>query len=210
MAVPPTIPTSFVPHSAASDMRRTPGDFAVAFGFIAYFVCGLSIVAALAVFGYGHLLAAQKTAKDKQLADADAALDPATVTNFVRLRDRLSSGAQLLQNHVAYSGLFTVLEKTLPQTVRLGQVHVAQGAAAAQGVSTIILSANGTAKTFNALAAASDALAADGRIKGAIFSGITVATTGGVNFTLTATVDPALVAFTAPATAATSTDTTTP
>jgi Tfp pilus assembly protein PilN len=51
----------------------------------------------------------------------------------------------------------------------------------------------GTAKSFNALAAASTALASDGRIKDVIFSAITVNKDATVSFSVSATLDPKIV-----------------
>ena len=53
----------------------------------------------------------------------------------------------------------------------------------------------GVAKSFNALAAASAAFAADGRIKDAIFSNININRDSSVSFALAATLDPKIIAF---------------
>lgn len=194
MAVPPTIPTSFVPHPGGSEMRRSSTDLTGAFGFFAYFVFALTVLSAFAVFGYDRLLAAQQASKDAELAEAESKLDQATVSSIVRLRDRLSSGQTLLNNHIALSNLFDTLETILPTNLRLTQVRIAM-----DSDGKVTFSANGTAKTFNTLAQASEALGKESRIKDAIFSDIVVAANNSVGFSLTATLDPQLIAFTPPA-----------
>ncbi len=198
MALPPAIPTSFVPHPASAGGRRFRSDFSGAFGFFAYGVLGLALLLALGVFAYGRILAAEQSAKDAALAKAEAAIDSATVESFVRLRDRLNSSAQLLANHPAFSNFFSALETLLPATVRFTALHLTladDGTATLQGA--------GAAKSFNALAALSTALSADGRIKDAIFSGIVVnAKDNSVSFVLAATLDPKLIAFAPPEAAA--------
>ncbi len=189
MALPPTIPTSFVPHSSSAP-RRFRSDFSGAFGFFAYGVLGIVILLALGVFLYGRILAADKISKDKALAVAEATIDSKAVEDFVRLRDRLLSNKALLNNHVAFSGFFATLERILPSTVRFTALRLSLDAT---GIARV--SGAGVAKNFNALAAASTAFASDGRVKDAIFSSISVNKDSSVTFALTATLDPNLIAF---------------
>lgn len=190
MDLPPTIPTSFVPQSASAAARRFRTDFTGAFGFFAYGVLAVVFALAIGVFFYGRILAATQAGKDAALTKAEAAIDPATVVGFVRLRDRLNSGTTLLANHIAFSGFFTLLETLQPTTVRLTSLHLALTDA-----KTVKLEGSGTAKSFNALAAASTAFATDGRIKEAIFSNIVVNKDSSVSFALAATLAPSLVTF---------------
>ena len=189
MALPPTIPTSFVPHSSVVP-RRFSADFTGAFGFLAYAVLGVVFLLALGVFFYGRILAADKASKDEELLAKVQAIDPKTIEIFVRLRDRLTSSATLLSNHVAFSGFFSSLEKILPTTVRFTTLHLSLDAAGSSKVDGA-----GISKNFNTLAAASTALAADGRIKDAIFSNINVNKDSSVSFSLAATLDPAIIVF---------------
>ena len=190
MALPPTIPTSFVPHSAGASARRFRSDFSDAFGFLVYLILFIALALSAGVFFYGRILAVSKASKDTQLASAQAAIDPATVENFVRLRNRLISGETLLQQHVAFSTFFSSLEKILLTTVRFTALDLTisdLGVAKATG--------SGTAKSFNALAAASNAFAADGHIKDAIFSNISVNRDASVSFSFSATLDPKIISF---------------
>lgn len=189
MALPPMIPTSFVPHSSAAP-RKFRTDLTGAFGFFAYVVLGIVFVLALGVFIYGRILAADKASKDNELQTKVQAIDPKTVETFVRLRDRLTSSATLLNSHVAFSGFFSSLEKILPITVRFTTLHLSLDATGASKVEGA-----GVAKNFNALAVASTAFATDGRIKDAIFSGIKINKDSSVSFSLVATLDPSIVVF---------------
>lgn len=192
MAIPPTIPTSFVPHSASVGARSFRADVSDLFGIVAYLILGIVFLGALGVFFYGRILVATQSAKDAALAKVEAAIDPVTVEGFVRLRDRLTSGTTLLNGHGAPSLFFTALGTVLPATVRFTALHLSLGAAGA-----VKLDGTGIAKNFNALAAVSAAFAADGRIKDAIFSNIVVrAADNSVSFVLSAVLDPKLVAFT--------------
>lgn len=190
MALPPTIPTSFVPHAAGAAPQKFRSDFGGAFGFFAYGVLGIVFLLALGVFSYDRLLVADRAAKDTALAKAVDSIDQPTVESFVRLRNRLNQSETLLKKHVAFSNFFGVLETLLPGSVRFSTLHIALDST---GVAKI--DAAGTAKSFNALASASTAFAADGRIKDAIFSKISINKDNSVNFGLTASLDPKLMAF---------------
>ena len=195
--LPPTIPTSFVPHpgSGGAQARRSSVEIGGLFGITAYALLGIAFLLAIAVFSYGRILAASESAKAEELAKAQANIDPATVQNFVRLRDRLSSSATLLNSHVAFSNFFSLLESTMPANVRFTTVHLSTDDSRA-----VRLEASGVAKSFNALAAVSTAFAKDGRVKDAIFSNITInRADNSITFALVASLDPRLTSFLPPA-----------
>ncbi len=190
MALPPTIPTSFVPHSSSTGVQKFRSDFIGAFALFSYVILGIVFVLALGVFLYGRVLAGQQASKDAALAKATAAIDPATVEGFVRLRNRLNQGETLLGKHVAFSNFFTSLQSILPASVRFSTLHLSLDATGAARVEAV-----GAAKSFNALAAVSTAFASDGNIKDAIFSKITINKDNTVSFGLSATLNSKLVEF---------------
>ena len=192
MALPPTIPTSFVPRPNSSAVRHR-SDLTGAFSFIGYGILALVVIFSIGAFVYSQLLATEQANKDQALAKQVAAIDPQTVAKFVHLRDRLSYGLTLLNKHPAFTGFWSTLISTMPSGVRFNTLHLA-----IDGAGQVILGGAGVAKSFNALAATSDAFAKDGRIKDAIFSGIRVQGNA-VSFALSATIDPSLIAFSVPA-----------
>lgn len=191
MALPSDVPTSFVPHPASAAPRRSFTDLSGTLSFFAYMIFVIVFVSALGVFLYARILAADRSSKDAALAKVEANIDPATIDSFVRLRDRLASSKTLLANHVAFSEFFSSLGTLMPATVRFTSLHLS-----INDDGTVSMSGSGVAKSFNALAFASTALANDGRIKDAIFSNITVnAKDNSVSFALSAALDPKTVAF---------------
>ncbi len=168
-----------------------------AFAFFGYGLLALMLVAAGGVFSYSHILESQKTAKDAELAKMEASIDPKTADGFVRLRDRLQSGKTLVANHLALSRFFGDFDTLIPTGVRFSALSLAPVTGASGK-----LTAAGSARTFNQLAVLSSNFAADGNIRDAIFSNLTVdPQSGAVAFTLTASVDAALTAFSAEAVA---------
>ena len=184
------MPTSVVPHVQTSGLRRTRTDFELVFGFFSYIVLGVIFAVAIGVFFYGRILASDLATKDAALAKAEAAIDPATVESFVQLRDRLNSSRTLLGNHVALSGFFSALETLLPSTVRFTSLHIVVDTA-----KTTTVEGTGVSKNFNALSAASNAFADDGRIKDVIFSKMNINKDSSVSFDFSATLDPKILAF---------------
>jgi hypothetical protein len=210
MALPPTIPTSFVPHPSSASQKRFKVDFVGAFGLLSMVIFVLMIVLAVVVFLYKGALTVAKENKTAELIEKQKSIDPAVAQSFVRLSNRLTSGQMLLDNHIAFSGFYSTLGDILPNTVRFSSLHVA----ATEG-KKMTLDGAGVAKNFNALAAASSEFAKNGGIKDAIFSKVLVNKDNSVSFSLTATIDPELVEFraadlaAAPAPAAATTSATT-
>jgi Tfp pilus assembly protein PilN len=189
MALPSTIPTSFVPRSTAQH-RLGSGDFSGVFDFLSYLVLVVVFVLSIGVFVYGRVLTAQLETKNAELDKAEKAIDPETIQSFVQLRDRLAISEGLLKNHVQFSSFFTALESLLPANVRLVSLHMATDDSLVTRVE-----GTGVAKSFNALAAASSAFASDGRIKDVIFSAITINQDTSVSFSISAKLDQKIVTY---------------
>jgi len=171
-------------------------DFVGAYSFFAYLVFVAVLALGVGAFLYNNVLVAQKLEKEKQLVQEGAEIDSSLAQSFIRLHDRLDSGQKLLATHVAFSNFFTTLGQLLPVTVRFNSLHTTYSSTGA-----VTLEGSGVAKNFNALASASASFAADGKIKDAIFSDIVIGRDNSVTFSLSATLDQALVAFTLPVTA---------
>jgi hypothetical protein len=188
VALSPGIPTSFVPRQATSDQRRPRTAGHNLFLVIAMFIFGLSIIAAIGTYAYDRYLTHALQVKAEDLANAQKDVNQDQVENFVRLRDRLTYGQDLLNNHVALSQVFDVLEAQTLASVRFSTLDLTVA-----DDHTAHIDITGTAKNFNALAAQSNAFAAEKGIRRAIFSGIVVNANKTVNFKLTADLDSKLL-----------------
>lgn len=191
MALPPTIPTSFVPHTSTAVQRRYTFDFIGIFNVVAYLIFFITLALAGGVFFYAQVLEGQLKSANAKLAAEQKKIDPTIAQNFVRLDNRLTSATTLLGNHLALSNFFETLGTILPNTVRFSSLRIA----VADG-GKVSIDGTGVAKNFNALAFASASFASDGRIKDAIFSRLSVNKDNSVSFSISATVDPAFVLFT--------------
>jgi hypothetical protein len=197
VALSPSIPTSFVPKQPVTPGRkRSSGtNFLLLVSFI---IIAVTVISAGSIFAYQQYLQGVENTKGSELVQAQNSVSQSTVDQFVTLRNRLTAADTVLNQHVALSQFFNVLDSLTLQNVSFSALSIA---VADDRTATINLM--GSAKDFNSLAAESTAFASNPHIKSAIFSNIMVAAdTGYVTFTITATLDPALVTETA-ATAAT-------
>jgi hypothetical protein len=188
VALSPGIPTSFVPRQSTPDQRRAQSGGHNLFLVISMFVFGLAILAAAGTYAYDRYLAHELQVKAEELAIAQRQVNEEQVEEFVRLRDRLTYGRDLLGNHIALSQVFDVLEAQTLASVRFTNLDLTVA-----DDHTAQIEIEGTARNFNALAAQSNAFAAEKGIRRAIFSGIIVNPNKTVNFRLTADLDAKLV-----------------
>jgi hypothetical protein len=188
VALSPGIPTSFVPKQPVQPVRRPMQSGTNLFLIVSLVIAGIVALVAVGTFLYGRFLSQALVSKQAQLATAQGQVDENTIEDFVRLRDRLASAKGLMSNHVVLSNFFDTLETLTLQGVRFDTMKLTIA-----GDNTAELEMSGTAKSFNALAAQSNAFAGEKRIKRAIFSDITVTTTKLVSFKMTGDIDSKLI-----------------
>ncbi len=205
MALPPTIPTSFVPHMGSASPSRARLEPVVFLNVLAYILLGIVCVLALGIFAYERILTSSHTSKEAELSMVQATIDSATIEGFVRLHNRLESSRSLLAAHPAFSKIFSSFEKTLPMKTRFTSLTFA-----VQEDGTALINGTGIAQSFNVLAATSQMFASDMRIKNAVFSNIRVNKDGSVVFSLSAKVDQKNLTFSLEDRVSTSASTTTP
>lgn len=188
MALPPTIPTSFVPKQpVANQQRRSRASNGLLY-YIAFFVLGVTIVGAGLTFGYKTYLDTVQTARKNRLDSVEKTIDATTVEDFIRLRNRIQVAQGLLDQHVVMSQFFDVLESLTLQNVRFKALQLL-----VDEDRTVKIDMHGVARSFNALAAESAAFASEKRIKRAIFSNIMADKSGAVSFSLQAELSQKLV-----------------
>lgn len=190
MALSPSIPTSFVPKQPVAPLREKKGGWNV-FWLAAAVLFLASVIGAGGVFAFKQYLVGVKDAKLAELQAADEKIRASTVTEFVRLRDRFDAAHGILENHIMFSHFLEVLEARTIQNVRFSSLKfnlLPDG--------TYEIGMEGVARTFNALAAQSSLFNEEQYFKRAIFSDIAVNANNTVNFTLSALLDPALLAMT--------------
>jgi len=185
----PQVSTSFIPKKPLVEGRRG-GAFGLIF-LLALLIFIGSVVAAGAAFLYGTYLTNSITAKARSLETAQGAFESAgAIENLIRLDSRINEARGLLQSHVAPSAIFFFLSAQTLERVRFTSfAYQLKG----DGSATIEL--QGATDDFQTIALQSDQFGASKVLRNIIFSEITVEAEGGVSFSLSATVDPALLLY---------------
>lgn len=189
MAVPPTIPTSFVPKQPVEMYPRQSTSGSNILMVVSLILLGVALLLSVGVFVYGRYLSGQSTAKAAEIEKAQVGVNQDTVEKYIRLSDRLRSADTLMGQHVMLSQFFDVLESLTLKNVRFASLSVT-----VNDDQSADIKMTGAAENFNALAVQSAAFAKEPRIKQAIFSGIKAdSKTGVVSFLVSAKLDSKLV-----------------
>jgi hypothetical protein len=189
VALSPSIPTSFVPKQPVSPGNKRYSAGTNVLLIISLVVLGIAVFISAGVFLYSAYLASVEKTKGDELVSAQNSVSADTLTQFIRLRDRLNASKTILSQHVMLSQFFSLLENITVQNVHFSSLQVTVAADRSAQISML-----GEARSFNALAAESSTFAAQKNIKSAIFSGIAVdSKTGTVTFTVNAALAPGLV-----------------
>lgn len=150
----------------------------------------LSLILAVAVFGYKFFLNYHITQMGTQLEEARAALQPETVQELVDLNSRLVSTESLMKRHRIISPVFKFLEASTPKSVRytdFGFNVTNKG---------LELTLRGAATSYTSLAVAADTVNKNPYLKDSVFSDLSLDEKGRVVFSFRSVVDPQLLSYT--------------
>lgn len=189
VALSPGIPTSFVPRQPVQATNRRAfmgGDNLFLVG--ALIVAGIALLLSGGVFAYDRYLGSALADKTTKLDEAKKAVNEEEIQEFVRLSTKISNVKTVLGKHIVLSQFFDTFENLTLQNVRFSSLTLTT---AADGSAK--LTALGTAKNFNTLAAQSNTLATEKNVKRAIFSTITLNSNNTVGFSLSAEIDPKII-----------------
>lgn len=188
----PQAGTSFIPkkplEGASSSISGGSVGLLMALALLVFVA---SVASAGAAFLYQRFLVSSIASKTESLRLAEAAFEPATINELIRLDSRINEAESILQKHVAPSTIFAFLSTQTLEKVRYNSFTYD---AKDDGSADITL--KGQAESFSVVALQSDQLGASKMLKDIIFSDINVdPVTNKVAFSVKATVDPALILY---------------
>lgn len=187
--------TSFIPKKTVEvgkRRRRSSMSIFMLGGIVVFFI---AVLASGGLFVYQRLIVRSIEKKQDALARAQEAFEPSLIRELSRLDERIGLVNTLLNEHVAPSSLLEVLEEVTLATVRFESFNFSIPENEEEGIKLVM---NGSAVGFNAVALQSDEFAKNEYLKDPIFSSLSVAETGEVTFSVTATVDPKLFIYEPP------------
>ncbi|MCI0619680.1 hypothetical protein L0Y40_01440 [Candidatus Wolfebacteria bacterium] len=180
-------PTSFIPKKTTGRQpRSSPLSF---LSLTASIVFVVALLGAGGVFLYGRFLEGSIIRKQDSLEQAREAFEPALIEELARLDTRMASAELLLGSHRALSNFFTVLEGLTLQNVRFSNFGYSEG------TTGDFITMEGEARSFNAVALQADVLSKSPYFHDVIFGDLAVNERGGVNFGVSATLDPSLLVY---------------
>lgn len=189
----PKFQSSFIPKGplvpSSAVFKTQPARHGTLLGFLSTWIFVLSIVAALAVFGYEFYLNSSITKMGGDLEAARANLEPDTIKEMARLDARIVGTEKLLTNHAVLSPLFDFLERNTLKTVRFTQFTFKETSDGLQ------VSMHGQARGYAALALQADVFNKSKDLKSTNFSNLDLDERGNVVFVVDAVVNPTLVSY---------------
>lgn len=184
--------TSFIPKKTF-DVGPAPkpagSSVSAVISFIAIIMLVLSVVSAAGAFLYERFLLTSIKNKEATLERAKSAFEPELIRELSRVDAKFTIGKSLLDHHVAPSGLLDLLEDVTLESVRFTSFSYLSDP---EGIHVVM---QGEARSFASVALQSDELGRNRSLRDTAFSGLTLDERGNVQFTVTATVDPALVSY---------------
>lgn len=179
----PQVSTSFIPKKPLTGERARGGmaGFLVLITLLIFIASG---VAAGGVFVYGGWLQRSLESKKSSLNASQEAYDPGVIEELVRFDARINQARTLLEKHVAPSSIFTFLSENTLEEVRFASFDYGLNES-----STATIEMKGEAKDFSTVALQSDRFGSSKMLREVVFSDIAIGGEGGVNFTVTATID---------------------
>lgn len=183
---------SFIPKKplGGPSVRSGGAAFGMFFVLVATLIFVASIFAAGGAFVFKGFLQSSIASKADTLQKAEAAFDPSTIQDLVRLDSRINNAESLLQKHVTALSIFNFFSQQTLQNVQFtGFTYELQENGVAQ------VSLTGVADGFATVALQSDQLGASKTLKNVVFSSIVVNATGRVGFNVKADLDPSLLSY---------------
>ena len=185
------INSNFIPHDTAQSagLRIHSGSIWDLVSLISAVLFVASVVLGVGVFLYQQFLEKSVSSKVDQLKRAQAAFEPPLIQEITRLDDRMRVEDIILGNHTTLSRFFHMLEQETLTTVSFKSLELE-----ATDSQNMAIRMEGSAKSVNSIALQADTFSKIGIISSPIFSNINRGTDG-VNFSLTARLNPVLLRF---------------
>lgn len=165
------------------------------FGFLAKIIFAISIIAAVGVFGYKFYLKYSIDRMKEELEVARVNVEPDTVSELVRINNRILSTKELIANHFVLSPFFEFLETSTARTVRFTDIDYLtadEGQGQGQGIEITL---SGEANNYGALAHQAEIFKESPYLTNQIFSDLNLDSRGNVLFTFSATVSRELLSY---------------
>lgn len=184
--------TSFIPkktYDVGPAPKKPQSSIAGILSFIGIILFVLSLVTAGGTFLYERYLETSLVRKQESLERAKSAFEPELIRELSRLDDKFVIGQRLLDEHIAPSAIFDLLEDLTVESVRFTSFSYS---VSEEGIR---INLDGQARSFAAVALQSDEFGKSRSLRQPEFTGLALDARGDVVFDVTALVDARLVSY---------------
>jgi hypothetical protein len=143
-----------------------------------------------ALYAYKLFITSSNEKKQAQIQEEIKNFEPELTRDLTILKARVDAGKILLDNHRAFSLLFSLLELNTAKTVQFKEFSYT-----VSPDKTIKLTMKGEARSYNAVAYQSDIFSKVEQLKNPMFTNIDLSESGSVMFSFTADLDPSTVLY---------------
>jgi hypothetical protein len=184
--------TSFIPKKPITESRLDGGGISL-FLLLSIIVFIVSLALVGGVWVWQKKLAKQIEDDKQALVQAKESYEEDTINPLIRLNDRMKESQTLLNNHIAVSPIFKMLEINVLRNVRLKTMNFNYADGGKIKVSLV-----GTAASYEVLSKQADAFGSESLrkfISQPVISDFNPTIDGKVDFNFSAIVDPGLVSY---------------
>ena len=190
----PKFKTSFIPKRPIQTMQGKAAsgrdDGVNFFMLIAVILFLVSALLGGGVFAYKITLKGAIKSQLENLDQARSAFEPKFISEATRLNSRIVNANRLINNHLAPSEIFHLLEDFTLQTISFSKFEFEDGEDG-----TIKIISAGEGDSFRSIVLQSDKFGESGYMRDVLFSDLEPNDFGNVNFTMDASIDPRLVLY---------------
>jgi hypothetical protein len=186
--------TSFIPKTSLNESSGTRVKTPLNILFlIAVILTIAAVVGAAGMFGFKYLIQTNIEAKRAELVEKEKTFDYTSMNDVVRIDKKLKAAEGLINNHIAVSNLFSLLEENTLRNLRFTSFdfnYIAKD--------KIAVTMKGEARNFGVVAKQTEAFSKMAGVKGfsdSIFSELNVNENGNVVFSFLTNINPTIVSY---------------
>jgi hypothetical protein len=184
--------TSFIPKKTVIESpKRAGGGGGGIFNLIAFVIFIASLLSAGGAYFYRQSVSANIEEYKTSLIRARNQFEPGAIRELQILDKRLNAATKILNQHVAVSPIFELLQDITLPTVRYSDFSYVIDDAK----SKVDIKMKGEAKDYNFIALQADLFSDNKFIKNPIFSDFVLDQTSNIDFNLTFSVDKSLISY---------------
>jgi hypothetical protein len=184
--------SSFIPESDSLEPptggRKSTGGNALVLISIGLLV--LTILAAAGLFLYKNRVQSKLSERQQELKEKRSAFDPALIDELSKTADRVSTAKSLVDNHLAFTPIFSIVESVTLTSVQFNSMNVSYNegedspSSDSQPTDGVTVTLSGIGPGYAAIALQSSELADHDKIRNPILSDFSLNDEGNVEFSV--------------------------